>query len=283
MQRKMENEKLRDTYIHMLDRQRAFVNTTHQFKIAPKDELMIRKERVEEAFVKYAEAHHKLIENLEGDELQNAYVHFATWDETYMRLKIELNRRINEVEAEEMVKKPKNQSAESEEKKERAIQREKPILESVRENDWNRVLYVDGTQRYLPLTKRAYVDVSSSEEEEEQCDSTSENYTVPAKMVKSDLRVKINEKTAQIKKIEEQIKERKDSDTVKIVCNNCGGAHKMHQCEKFLARNITERWRRVREVRVCQNCFMPTNDRTHRCQARPCKCGQRHNSLLCRG
>lgn len=69
-----------------------------------------------------------------------------------------------------------------------------------------------------------------------------------------------------------------------IICNNCGGSHPMCHCEKFLARSIDERWERVRQLKLCPNCLLPFYyvTGTHRCKARPCKCGGHHNTLLCR-
>lgn len=70
----------------------------------------------------------------------------------------------------------------------------------------------------------------------------------------------------------------------RISCNNCGRNHKMHSCEAFRNLSVPNRRKRVRELNLCDNCFLPLSNRSHECRAKACKrCdrGLMHNSLLC--
>lgn len=69
-----------------------------------------------------------------------------------------------------------------------------------------------------------------------------------------------------------------------IICNNCTREHKMKDCQNFLKRSINERRKRVDELGLCRNCFIPKYllREVHRCPHGNCKnCGEFHNSLLC--
>lgn len=67
-------------------------------------------------------------------------------------------------------------------------------------------------------------------------------------------------------------------------CHFCNGPHKMYQCERFLNLNRGEREQHVTVLKLCKNCFMPSEDGRHRCRfgrCDNCGIGQFHNSLLC--
>lgn len=70
-----------------------------------------------------------------------------------------------------------------------------------------------------------------------------------------------------------------------VTCNNCQMPHPMFRCSRFQALTVKERYNRVRELGLCNNCFS-ANHRAGSlsCKAGPCKrCdkGQNHNALLC--
>lgn len=66
-----------------------------------------------------------------------------------------------------------------------------------------------------------------------------------------------------------------------VKCSMCGAEHQLFNCQTFRKLPLDERWKRVRQFRVCENCLRPkcTADR---CKLGPCKvCGHKHNGLLC--
>lgn len=70
----------------------------------------------------------------------------------------------------------------------------------------------------------------------------------------------------------------------RITCNYCDGEHKMHKCPAFLRLWMDERVDRVREMRLCANCFMVNRQGRHLCafgKCRRCEGNVYHNSLLC--
>ena len=69
-----------------------------------------------------------------------------------------------------------------------------------------------------------------------------------------------------------------------LSCHNCKQPHPMHRCSQFRNMTLNQRRDRVRELRVCFNCFKPTHSaNSQSCQFGECKhCpGKRHNTLLC--
>ena len=99
---------------------------------------------------------------------------------------------------------------------------------------------------------------------------------------KRDLRDRIERNRQQVRSIRKNINNRAN----RINCNNCGGNHQMHRCLGFRKMTVKERRERVRQLKLCANCFMHIGcerDR-HRCRFGPCqRCekGEFHNSLLC--
>lgn len=70
-------------------------------------------------------------------------------------------------------------------------------------------------------------------------------------------------------------------------CNNCQGTHFMKDCPQLLQLSYDERWNRVHELNVCQNCFIPLRfwkgEHQSKCPHGNCHvCNQFHNSRLCR-
>lgn len=336
----------RKTYASAIERTRKYVESKQFQKVADLVELKYRKERLEENFVKFGEAHKEVVKDLEEEEFSWEDGIFAETDEIYTKLIIDFNRRMKEVETEEQLARLNSEATKA---KRNPIPT--PILEFGPKDDRNRVLFVDGTVRYLPLNKRAFIEISSDDEvQEEKSDSSpkkvkkakstqikfggqgnarcdvckmffpyqslsehmeqnhkteqnrsgsdfsdisdeddlSEKVTMPSKVIKVDLREKIEEKAARLNEISKEIKEKqneirkKEKEEKKIMCHNCGANHKMLECPKFLNLSIVERWQRVKKVHVCQNCFMCIFDRKHKCPAGLCWCGGFHNSLLCR-
>lgn len=303
-----KNDRL--TYSNQINRVRVFVQST-EFLRADLVILEHRKQRLEEAFANFTEAHRNVVKDVKPADFPWEDQEFAKVDEIYSRLIIDFNRRIKTVEIDEHLERLEQKDEEKQTAKKRKA---KPILEFVREKEQNKVLYCDGTKQYVPLNKRAYMVFSSDEEEEEaesekkddektydelsdddddsEKSENSNKRTVRSAVVEIDLREKIIEKAAQIEQIKSEINKKKSEMKPNanekesapkrvIVCNNCGGNHQMRKCEKFLRLKKGERWRRVQAIRVCPNCFMVLFDRRHNCREGPCKCGQWHNSLLC--
>lgn len=281
----------RKMYENAIGRIGTFV-TSRKFLIADLEELQQRKQRLEETYVKFLEAHHKVIDNAKSEEFEWQDNEFAKTDEVYTHLLIDFNRKMKTVEAEEYVERLGKENEGSLARKE-AEHDSKPILEFTRDGEKNRILYFDGTIKYVRLNKRAYIEIASDneEEEEEEKSDCSREHSVPSKVVKVDLREKIEEKAARINEIEKELKQKKnemkketssDSTPSKpVICNNCGGNHKMRECEAFLRLSLAERWQRIRAICVCQNCLMDIYNRHHQCRQGVCRCGKLHNTLLC--
>lgn len=71
-----------------------------------------------------------------------------------------------------------------------------------------------------------------------------------------------------------------------LSCFNCNGRHAMSKCQLFGEMSVQERWARVQELRLCENCFSPLINeygRAHICRSGICRrCRQSHHkSLLC--
>lgn len=72
--------------------------------------------------------------------------------------------------------------------------------------------------------------------------------------------------------------------TTSLSCHNCQQPHPMHRCKRFSNLSLEERRNRVRELKLCFNCFKPTHtSNSLSCQFGECsRCpGKKHNSLLC--
>lgn len=70
-----------------------------------------------------------------------------------------------------------------------------------------------------------------------------------------------------------------------LQCHHCGQPHPMYRCLAFLQLSVSDRKKRVRELNLCDNCFMTGHKAgTKQCRFDTCKrCNrnQYHNSLLC--
>lgn len=70
-----------------------------------------------------------------------------------------------------------------------------------------------------------------------------------------------------------------------LSCYHCKQPHAMFRCQKFAALPLHERKNRVRDLKLCINCFSPNHmSNSLSCGSGPCKrCnkGLKHNSLLC--
>lgn len=66
-----------------------------------------------------------------------------------------------------------------------------------------------------------------------------------------------------------------------VKCCMCGAEHQLFSCPTFRKLPLDERWKRVREFHVCENCLRPKCE-PQRCKLGPCKvCNHKHNGLLC--
>lgn len=66
-------------------------------------------------------------------------------------------------------------------------------------------------------------------------------------------------------------------------CLQCEGIHALNRCPRFLALNVLQRKRRVRELNLCRNCSHSGYEVVD-CESGPCKlCPNdvKHNSVLC--
>lgn len=66
-----------------------------------------------------------------------------------------------------------------------------------------------------------------------------------------------------------------------VKCGICGAEHQLFNCSTFRKLPLEERWKRVRQIRVCENCLRPKCI-ADKCKLGPCRdCGSKHNGLLC--
>lgn len=68
-----------------------------------------------------------------------------------------------------------------------------------------------------------------------------------------------------------------------VKCPLCNGEHHLYGCDTFRRLDLESRRRKVRQLKVCDNCLRP-NCAPNLCTLRPCQnegCGTKHNGLLC--
>ncbi|XP_058449067.1 uncharacterized protein LOC131429033 [Malaya genurostris] len=66
----------------------------------------------------------------------------------------------------------------------------------------------------------------------------------------------------------------------KFSCFHCSGGHYINECPSFLSKTPSSRFQRVKELKLCVNCFSNRHVVVD-CKSSSCKeCGQRHNTLL---
>lgn len=66
-----------------------------------------------------------------------------------------------------------------------------------------------------------------------------------------------------------------------VKCLLCGGEHQLFNCNTFRKLPFDQRWKRVRQYKVCENC-LKSKCAADRCKLGPCKtCNHKHNGLLC--
>ncbi len=65
------------------------------------------------------------------------------------------------------------------------------------------------------------------------------------------------------------------------VCPECGENHYINKCSTFLRKGTSDRWKRAKDLKLCQNCLM-SNHTTDECRSRfTCKvCKKRHHSVI---
>ncbi|KAF0711208.1 DUF1758 domain-containing protein [Aphis craccivora] len=68
--------------------------------------------------------------------------------------------------------------------------------------------------------------------------------------------------------------------TSEVKCYSCKQAHTIYRCPSFLGLTISDRIKRITELKLCKICLRPHND-GDKCQSRRCTiCSRPHNSLL---
>lgn len=72
----------------------------------------------------------------------------------------------------------------------------------------------------------------------------------------------------------------KVSNSTQVLCTYCKQRHLIYVCEKFLQLTINDRWKKVREMKLCANC-LSFGHFSSMCKKGNCKkCSKRHNTLL---
>ncbi|XP_052567470.1 uncharacterized protein LOC120430562, partial [Culex pipiens pallens] len=72
----------------------------------------------------------------------------------------------------------------------------------------------------------------------------------------------------------------RDEEKRNFGCFNCTGSHYINECRSFLALPVKQRFQRVKDLKLCINCFSNRHNVAN-CKSGTCKsCGQRHNTLL---
>lgn len=72
----------------------------------------------------------------------------------------------------------------------------------------------------------------------------------------------------------------RDEEKRSFSCFNCTGSHYINECRGFLAMAVKQRFQRVKDLKLCINCFSNRHIVAN-CKSGTCKtCGQRHNTLL---
>ncbi|KAL1404790.1 hypothetical protein pipiens_005226, partial [Culex pipiens pipiens] len=72
----------------------------------------------------------------------------------------------------------------------------------------------------------------------------------------------------------------RDEEKRNFGCFNCTGSHYINECRSFLALPVKQRFQRVKDLKLCINCFSNRHIVAN-CKSGTCKsCGQRNNTLL---
>lgn len=72
----------------------------------------------------------------------------------------------------------------------------------------------------------------------------------------------------------------KESNGSGVKCNFCKKDHLIYTCDKFLKLSVSQRWEKVKQLRLCSNCLC-FGHYNQKCQAGSCKlCSGKHSSLL---
>ncbi|GAB0095822.1 uncharacterized protein DMENIID0001_112520 [Sergentomyia squamirostris] len=71
------------------------------------------------------------------------------------------------------------------------------------------------------------------------------------------------------------------SDVTQLKCPHCNADHSIYKCQKFFQLPVTERWERVKALKLCTNCLR-TGHMNNKCVSHNVcrKCCQHHNTLL---
>lgn len=71
-----------------------------------------------------------------------------------------------------------------------------------------------------------------------------------------------------------------------IKCFKCDGSHPIYRCPDVLSKTLSDRFKIVRSMKLCQNCLCPNHESgSKQCKFGPCKhcrIGEYHNSILCK-
>nr|CAI5863146.1 unnamed protein product [Callosobruchus analis] len=78
----------------------------------------------------------------------------------------------------------------------------------------------------------------------------------------------------------EQIEQKQTKENIQHKCAICNGAHRIHNCHKFLELTVSSRNLKITELKHCVNCLKPNHTATE-CKAGTCRhCNAKHHSLL---
>lgn len=260
----------RRTFVTAMHRHKAFTES-RKFLEATLIELDESLEKTKSDFAKFTEEHLAYVATVSYEEFKKEDKFFEQIDQMYHATTIEFRKRIAEIERRELISRAE-------------LLRTSAEITTQLENSADRNRNEDDGADELNLNFDAGVSMepdSSSEDKSNNEEIRHQNrFFGPQSQVVVNQPLDLRERPSNLR---ERLGPRAQRNN--LICNNCSRSHPMSHCPRFLALTVLERWRRVRSIRVCQNCFTPihmlSHPREHRCRRRNCRCGRFHNTLLC--
>lgn len=262
-------EQRRQTFANKISRAESLIKSG-KIENEQSIELNERMELLKEAFAEFSAEHLKLIEKSPQSEFKKHDAFYANIDEKYQASILCLRKSIAKAEAKELNDRMKQTN-------EQKVKTEN--IEPTREDAPNQTNVCDSSSE------------GPSFNEEHQLQSELNRNTPKFHLnmrqtqksnIREDLRKKLEQNRSKMRKVRADLNRLNQK---KISCFNCGGPHPMCKCNAIENSTLRERERRVAELGLCRNCFMPKRNR-HRCSAQHShcvRCGPTvfHNSLLC--
>lgn len=287
------NKNSRQTYINAINRNYHFVHST-AFKEQDADLLNEKWELLKATYVRFLEEHNALVNKEQTGKLK-AHQDLATqMEDIYVETVTAFRKRINELEAIELVKRTEKAKREAKEKQPEKEKRAEKV-ENTPDTDTSQLRH-HPTPNERNESSRFYVNENRPTNPYEPQHMSQASNQRAANDLRNQIEQQAKERALQERArqivIQRRTAERereRDRHIRSVVvpkhfaCHLCEGPHALNKCDVFLDMNIEKRRETVQELGLCTNCFAKTTNPRHTCNRRhgACqRCREFHNSLL---